>query len=194
MIILASQSPRRAELLRQVGVAFEIRVADVDERVRSGETPSDYVRRVALAKAEAVQARAPTLPVLAADTAVVINGRILGKPDDRDDALGMLAQLSGRTHEVLSGVALLTDKPAFRLSVSRVSFRPLSPGEAAAYWATGEPADKAGAYAVQGLAAAFIERIEGSYSGIMGLPLFETLELLRGAGLRGVFDINSPDE
>jgi septum formation protein len=106
----------------------------------------------------------------------------------------MLAQLSGRTHEVLSGVALLADKPAYRLSISRVSFRPISPGEAAAYWTTGEPADKAGAYAVQGLAAAFIERIEGSYSGIMGLPLFETLEMLRGAGLRGVFDINSPDE
>jgi len=134
------------------------------------------------------------LPVLAADTAVVIDGRILGKPDHRADALAMLAQLSGRTHEVLSGVALLADKPAYRLSISRVSFRPISPGEAAAYWTTGEPADKAGAYAVQGLAAAFIERIEGSYSGIMGLPLFETLEMLRGAGLRGVFDINSPDE
>jgi septum formation protein len=194
MIILASQSPRRAELLRQVGIAFEICVADVDEGVRSGEAPPDYVRRVALAKAEAVHAHVPSLPVLAADTAVVIDGRILGKPDDRADALAMLAQLSGRTHEVLSGVALLADKPAYRLSISRVSFRPISPGEAAAYWTTGEPADKAGAYAVQGLAAAFIERIEGSYSGIMGLPLFETLEMLRGAGLRGVFDINSPDE
>lgn len=194
MIILASQSPRRAELLRQVGVDFEIRAADVDEQVRSGESPAAYVRRVALAKAEAVRSRSRSLPVLAADTAVVVDGRILGKPADRADALAMLARLSGRSHQVLSGVALLGDASDYRLSTSRVYFREVIPGEAAAYWATGEPVDKAGAYAVQGLAAAFIERIEGSYSGIMGLPLFETLEMLRDAGLRGVFDVDSDDE
>ncbi len=195
MIILASQSPRRAELLRQVGIDFERRVADVDERARPGETPAAYVRRVALAKAKSAHAGAPSAsPVLAADTAVVIDGRILGKPRNRDDALAMLALLSGRTHEVLSGVALLTTEPAYRLSTSRVSFRPVTPEEAAAYWATGEPADKAGGYAVQGLGAAFIKRIEGSYSGIMGLPLFETLEMLRSAGLRSAFDVSSRHE
>jgi len=194
MIILASQSPRRAELLRQVGVDFEIRVADVDEQVHAGEAASDYVRRVAMAKAEAVRRLAAGRPVLAADTAVVVEGRILGKPRDRADALSMLEQLSGRSHEVLSGVALLADDANYRLNTSRVTFRTVSAQEADAYWATGEPADKAGAYAVQGLAAAFIERIEGSYSGIMGLPLFETLEMLQAAGLRRVLDVNSRDE
>jgi septum formation protein len=191
MIILASRSPRRAELLHQVGIDFRIQVADVDESSHPGETAADYVRRVALAKAAAVHSGAAGLPVLAADTAVVVDGLILGKPHDRADALQMLERLSGRTHEVLSGVALIAGGRHYRLNTSRVSFRPILPQEAASYWATGEPADKAGGYAVQGLAAAFIERIEGSYSGIMGLPLFETLELLRAAGLRGVFDVDS---
>ena len=120
---------------------------------------------------------------LGADTAVVLDQRILGKPADRDDAIDMLLQLSGRTHEVLTGVAVLADRPHYRLSLSRVIFRDISAREAAAYWETGEPVDKAGSYAVQGLAAVFIERIEGSYSGIMGLPLFETMQILNTIGV-----------
>ena len=180
VLILASQSPRRAELLHQVGIAFQVEPASVDERPEPDEPAEDYVRRIATAKAEMVHRRNPNSPVLGADTAVVLDDRILGKPDDRDDAIEMLLALSGRTHQVMTGVALITDRCDYRLSTSQVSFRRLDAAEAAAYWETGEPADKAGAYAVQGLAAAFIERIEGSYSGIMGLPLFETLQMLKG--------------
>lgn len=185
MIILASQSPRRAELLLQVGIEFRVAPAAVDESALEGEGAADYVERVAIAKALAVRERFPDTPVLAADTAVVLDHRIFGKPRDRADAVEMLCTLGGRTHEVLSGVALAGDRVDYRLNLSRVSFRAIGADEAAAYWETGEPADKAGAYAVQGLAAAFIERIEGSYSGIMGLPLFETLALLRAAGVQG---------
>ncbi|MCB1791369.1 MAG: septum formation inhibitor Maf [Gammaproteobacteria bacterium] len=184
MIILASQSPRRAALLDQVGITYECLAADVDESVHADERAADYVERVAIAKADTVHAQHPNRIVLAADTAVVLDQRILGKPRDRDEAVEMLSLLSGRTHEVLTGVAIAADVSAFRLSVSRVGFRTLSADEIDAYWRSGEPADKAGAYAVQGIAAAFIERIEGSYSGIMGLPLFETLALLREAGVQ----------
>jgi septum formation protein len=183
MIILASHSPRRAELLSQVGIEFRVQAADVDERVQADEGAADYVERVALAKARAVHALSPDLPVLGADTAVVLDQQILGKPVDRDDAIAMLLRLSGRTHEVLTGVAVVAEQEQYRLSVSRVVFRQITEQEAASYWATGEPADKAGSYAVQGLAAAFIERLEGSYSGIMGLPLFETMQLLNAAGV-----------
>ena len=183
MIILASQSPRRAELLSQIGIEFRTHAADIDEHVRDDEGAADYVERMALSKASAVHVRYPDIPVLGADTAVVLGQRILGKPADRDDAIDMLLQLSGRTHEVLTGVAVLADRPHYRLSLSRVMFRDLSAREAAAYWATGEPADKAGGYAVQGLAATFIERIEGSYSGIVGLPLFETMQILNTIGV-----------
>jgi septum formation protein len=182
MILLASRSPRRAELLEQVGIRFRVAAAEVDERVLPGEAAAAYVERVTLAKARAAQADG--LPVLAADTAVVLGRRILGKPADRAEGLAMLAALSGRTHRVLTGVALLAGELRFALSVSRVRFRAIAADEAAAYWATGEPVDKAGGYAVQGLAAAFVEHIEGSYSGIMGLPLFETLQLLEQAGIR----------
>jgi len=186
MIILASQSPRRAELLNQMGVDFRMEPAQVDETVHADERAADYVERVAMAKAQAVQRRFPELPVLGSDTAVALNQTILGKPRDRQDAIDMLLSLSGRPHEVLTGVAVATTgSTLYRLNVSRVIFRDLSEQEAAAYWATGEPVDKAGGYAVQGLAAAFIERIEGSYSGIMGLPLFETMQLLGTIGVHG---------
>lgn len=183
MIILASQSPRRAELLEQVGIDFRAAPADIDEFIHDDERAADFVERIAIAKAQAVRRQFPGQAVLGSDTAVVIDQTILGKPRDRDDAVGMLLTLSGRTHEVLTGVAVVSDRTRYALNVSRVSFRSVSEAEAAAYWATGEPADKAGGYAVQGLAAAFIERIEGSYSGIMGLPLFETLQLLEQIGV-----------
>jgi septum formation protein len=185
MLILASQSPRRAQLLDQVGIAFEATSAAIDETIEAGEGPADYVRRLALTKADAVRRRIGHGVVLGSDTAVVIDRRILGKPRDRDAAIGMLRTLSGRTHEVLTGVALVgpPDQQHYALSISRVSFRVIPTDEAGRYWATGEPLDKAGGYAIQGLGAAFVERIEGSYSGIMGLPIFETLDLLRRVGI-----------
>jgi septum formation protein len=183
MIILASQSPRRAALLEQIGVDFRRVPADIDEGVQPGEGAADLVERIAIAKAQAVRALHPDLPVLGSDTVVVLGHRIFGKPRDRDDAIEMLLALSGHTHEVLTGVAVVSDTTRYALSVSRVGFRELTAAEAAAYWATGEPADKAGAYAIQGLAAAFIERIDGSHSGIMGLPLFETANLLKQVGV-----------
>jgi septum formation protein len=185
-LILASASPRRRELLEQIGVAHEIRVADLDECALPREVPAEYVLRLALAKARAVAARLTAddiRPVLGADTAVVIDRQILGKPGGRDEALRQLQLLSGREHEVLTGVALAARKRiTTRLSVSHVRFRHLEETEITAYWDSGEPEDKAGSYAIQGHAAVFIEEIRGSYSGIMGLPLFETAELLRAAG------------
>lgn len=184
MIILASQSPRRAQLLAQVGIEFRMQAAHIDESVHADERAADYVERVSIAKAEALHREFPQYPALGSDTAVVLDQQILGKPVDRDDAVRMLLALAGRTHEVLTGVAVADAQTHYRLSVSRVMFRDISEQEAAAYWATGEPADKAGGYAIQGLAAAFIERIEGSYSGIMGLPLFETMQILDAIGVR----------
>jgi septum formation protein len=184
VLILGSSSPRRRELLRQVEVEFRVIVAEVDERVRPGEGPSDYVLRVAKDKALEVQRRdSPSLPVLTADTAVVVDGEILGKPEGTSGAAGMLQRLSGRSHEVFSAVALALPDGSLldRLSVSRVTFAELEDGWIADYIATGDPLDKAGAYGVQGRAAEKISRIEGSFSGIMGLPLFETCELLRQA-------------
>lgn len=187
-IYLASQSPRRAELLRQLGVGFEVVKASVDESLRSGESAEDYVLRLARNKTNAALitlGKDTAQPVLAADTAVAVEDIILGKPRDRADGLAMLARLSGRRHRVLSAVALWHEgRLHTALSVSHVDFRALASQEAAAYWDTGEPADKAGAYAIQGRGAIFIERLEGSYSGVMGLPLFETAQLLRAAGLR----------
>jgi len=186
MIILASQSPRRAELLRQMGVEFRTQAAEIDETAYADERAADYVQRVAVTKAETIQRLNPDLPVLGADTAVVLHQKVLGKPAGREQAREILMSLSGRTHEVLTGVALATDGLTdYRLSVSRVMFRRITGEEASDYWATGEPADKAGAYAIQGLAAAFIERMEGSYSGIVGLPLFETMQLLGAIGVHG---------
>jgi septum formation protein len=183
-LILASSSPRRRELLRQVGVDFRVAVADVDERVEPGEAPADYVLRVARDKVLAVQRReAGALPVLGADTTVVLDGCILGKPGSRAEAAGMLARLSGRTHEVYSAVALARGPRGVdhRLNVTRVTFAQLEPDWIEAYIDTGDPMDKAGAYGVQGRAAEKIALINGSFSGVMGLPLFETCELLRCA-------------
>jgi septum formation protein len=180
---LASQSPRRRELLAQIHVRHDVLPVAVDETPRAGEAPAEYVLRLALTKARAGHRLRPDRPVLGADTAVVVDDRILGKPRDRQDAAAMLAQLSGREHRVLTAVALVGEREETRLSVSHVRFRPIDAAESAAYWATGEPADKAGGYAVQGLGAVFVESIVGSYSGVMGLPLFETGELLRRAGI-----------
>ena len=184
VITLASVSPRRRELLNQIGVPHLVVGAHIDESVRPAESPHDYVQRMARTKALAVWNQRQELPVLAADTTVVLDGVTLGKPEDREDALRMLARLSGRTHEVLTAVALAIHSGlALRVSVSSVRFRVLGAEECAAYWETGEPRDKAGAYAIQGRAAVFVESLQGSYSGVMGLPLFETVELLRSAGV-----------
>ncbi|MDE2089254.1 MAG: septum formation inhibitor Maf [Gammaproteobacteria bacterium] len=185
-IYLASASPPRRVLLEQIGVRHAPLPVTVDERRRPRETPERYVERVALAKARAgwrtVQRRDPRT-VLGADTAVVVDGEVLGKPRGRAHALAMLERLSGRSHRVLTAVALVNGREATRLSASTVTFRPTTAGERAAYWDSGEPRDKAGAYAVQGRAALFIACIEGSYSGVMGLPLYETGELLREFGI-----------
>jgi septum formation protein len=196
-IYLASKSPRRRELLRQVGVEFELlmlrsdpaRGVDVSEDVLPGESPQDYVARVAIDKGAFAwrilqQRRQPLRPVLAADTTVTIDGLILGKPADNAEAVEMLERLSGRTHQVLTTVSVHHSNLAEHVTqVSNVRFAKLSPAQIKAYCATTEPYDKAGGYGIQGLAALFVEHIEGSHSGIMGLPLFETANLLRKAGL-----------
>ena len=184
-LVLASASPRRCELLAQIGIEFEQRVADIDETPRAGEPPADYVARLALEKARTVRrAGSCAAPVLGADTAVVVDGRILGKPADFADAGDMLRLLSGRVHEVFSAVALVAGREAVAVNCSTVRFREIHDSEIAAYWRSGEPRDKAGGYAIQGLAAAFIERLDGSYSGVMGLPLYETARLLDDFGIR----------
>ncbi len=184
VVRLASLSPRRRELLAQIGVQHTVVGAHVDEVPLADEGSRDYVQRIARAKALTVWAQDQSLPVLAADTTVVLDGVVYGKPRDRAHALDMLARLSGRTHEVFTAVALANqDGHTLRMSVSSVRFRALSRPECAAYWDTGEPQDKAGAYAIQGRAAVFVESLAGSYSGVMGLPLFETAELLRAAGI-----------
>lgn len=184
LVCLASVSPRRRELLAQIGVPHIVTGAHIDETAHPGEAPRDYVMRMAREKALTVRENGESLPVLAADTTVVLDDAIYGKPRDRGDGIAMLARLSGRTHEVLTAVALADSHGvALRLSASSVCFRQLTLEECAAYWETGEPHDKAGGYAVQGAAAVFIESLRGSYSGVMGLPLYETAELLRAAGV-----------
>jgi septum formation protein len=195
-VYLASKSPRRQELLRQLGVEFDElllreaagRKRDVVEALRKGEAPLDYVRRVARLKASVgwhrMERRALTAkPVLGADTEVVLDGTALGKPTDAAAAIAMLGALSGRTHDVLTAVAVRWNTQlAQAVSASRVTFRELPKDEIERYVATGEPFDKAGAYAIQGKAAAFVQHLEGSYSGVMGLPLFETAEILTRIG------------
>ena len=182
-LILASASPRRAELLRQLGLAFTVVPSDIDESARDGEAVVDTVTRLALTKARSV-AVTHALPVLGADTMVVVDGVSLGKPRDRADALAMLAQLSGRAHDVLTAVALVhSERSEVRLSRSSVLFREISRAEADAYWRSGEPRDKAGGYGIQGIGGIFARRIEGSYSGIVGLPLAETEALLQAFGV-----------
>lgn len=186
LILLASASPRRSALLTQIGVPHAIRPVDIDETVRTGESPAEYVYRLAWAKAETLWDRLgpeERIPVLGADTTVALGADILGKPASSAELLKMLRRLSGQTHQVYTGVALRSAQGTqLRLSVSDVTFRALNDIEIVAYWETGEPADKAGGYAVQGRAAIFIERIHGSYSGIVGLPVFETAELLQQIG------------
>jgi len=184
VVCLASVSPRRRELLAQIGVPHKVVGAHIDETAHPGEMPRDYVMRMARQKALAVRDRGEPLPVLAADTTVVLDDVIYGKPRDRDEGVAMLQRFSDRVHEVMTAVAIAdAGGVALRLNVSSVRFRKLTPEECNAYWETGEPHDKAGGYAVQGVAAVFIESLSGSYSGVMGLPLFETAELLRGAGV-----------
>jgi septum formation protein len=195
-IYLASRSPRRRELLTQIGVRYHLLLfrerpdspIEINEEPLPGEAPDAYVERVALAKAEAgwkrmMQRNLPHSPVLAADTTVALDGRIFGKPATREEAAGMLAALSGRSHEVLTAIALqYGDRAERALSRSEVRFKDLSQKEIADYVATGEADDKAGGYAIQGRAARFIAELRGSYSGVMGLPLYETAQLLDRLG------------
>lgn len=186
MIILASASPRRAELLEQIGVEFEIRHADIDESLLASESARDYVIRLAIEKAQAVSKLSDTaqgLPVLGADTSVIIDGEIFGKPINYEHFHAMMVKLSKNNHQVMTAVALIrADGVQINaISVSDVSFRHLQESEIEAYWQSGEPQDKAGGYAIQGLGAIFVENLVGSYSGVMGLPLFETAQLLKRA-------------
>lgn len=197
-IYLASKSPRRRELLRQIGVAFELlllrdqtpRGPDVSEEVLPHEAPQAYVARVTMEKARAAQQMMvwrslPVRPILAADTTVTIDGQILGKPADKAEASTMLRRLSGRSHQVLTSIAVIHGEQSWQLTqVSDVLFQELTEAMIEAYCDTSEPYDKAGAYGIQGPAAIFIESIRGSHSGIMGLPLFETAQLLQQAGIR----------
>ena len=185
MIYLASASPRRRELLRQLGVEFEAMPSNILEIRQAGEAPANYVVRVARDKAQFVAKQVherglPVFPVLGADTEVVLDGEILGKPRERDHGMALLRRLAGRTHEVLSAICVVDQgREHTALSTSHVTFGPLTEAEIAQYWKTGEPADKAGAYAIQGRAAGFIVSLEGSYSGVMGLPLYELGNILK---------------
>jgi septum formation protein len=185
-IYLASASPRRSALLRQIFVPHQVLIPNIDESRLPDETPADYVVRLARAKAQRIWDRLKAeerRPVLAADTTVALGDEIFGKPVDRADGMAMLQRLAGRTHHVYTGIAVASsERIEDALSVSEVEFRSLTPAECQAYWNSGEPQDKAGGYAVQGLAAAFITRISGSYSGVMGLPLAQTAQLLAAAG------------
>jgi septum formation protein len=185
LLVLASTSPRRRELLGQLGIDFDVIAIAVEETPRPGESPVAYVQRVAAEKSARGQALAPPgLAILAADTEVVLDGEIFGKPESLEHARGMLQRLSGRTHEVLSAVSLRHGGwHRERLSVSRVTFREISPREIDAYWQSGEPFDKAGGYAIQGRGALFVRHLSGSFSGVMGLPLYETGLLLGELGI-----------
>jgi septum formation protein len=195
-IVLASRSPRRSQLLRQIGVPHEVLAIEFDEARLPGESPREYVQRLAGDKAShALRLAADPVarPVLAADTVVALGEEIFGKPQSAADCDRILGALSGRTHEVMTAVALHhAGSLRLELSVSRVAFRPIGVDERRAYWRTGEPADKAGSYAIQGLGAIFVERLEGSYSGVMGLPLYETTRLLDAAGVRAWQERKSP--
>lgn len=184
---LASRSPRRVQMLREAGYRFECRPADVEEVALADESPARYARRLAQDKAQAARRRldpGDPRPVLGADTDVAIDGRILGKPVDRQDAVAMLLRLSGRAHEVHSAVAMDTGAQCWvDATCTEVHFGRITRAEAEAYWETGEPADKAGAYAIQGLAGRWVREIRGSYGGVVGLPLYETMVLLRRVGI-----------
>lgn len=180
---LASTSPRRREILASLGLDFDVVSVDVDETPKVNETPAEMVLRLSIAKAQAAEIDTAGV-ALGSDTAVVVDGEALGKPRNREHGLAMLDLLSGRAHRVLTGVAVSYPRGTITaLSETRVYFREISRDEARAYWQSGEPQDKAGAYAIQGLGGAFVERIEGSYTGVVGLPVFETIDLLRDAGI-----------
>jgi septum formation protein len=191
-IYLASASRRRQELLHQLGISFDVIVPAVSELQRQSEDPMQYVQRLAVEKAHdasrlVVERALPLWPVLGADTSVVLDGAVLGKPRDRQEGEAMLRSLSGRTHTVLTAVTVLHDgAQQSAIDASQVTFRRLDAAEIAHYWETGEPADKAGAYALQGRAAAFVSRIEGSYSGVVGLPLYHVAAMLAKVGIKGV--------
>jgi len=183
-IVLASASPRRRDLLDQIHVRYSVKPADIDESPKTGETALAYVERIAAEKSAACcDLYGRQLPVLAADTSVVINHLILGKPVDFEAAHWMLTQLSGQTHEVYTSVSLRGREHWQATSITQVTFRPLDSQEIEAYWRTGEPLGKAGGYAIQGLGSAFVQSITGSFSGVMGLPLFETAQLLAKQGI-----------
>ncbi len=185
-IILASNSPRRRELLAQIGLAFTVAPSHVDESVLPGEAPVSYAERVAQDKARAAAKQAGKGIVIAADTIVVVGGAILGKPADAADARRMLTELSGREHEVVTGLAVMdaaSEQCVTRISITKVWFRDLTEREIASYVATGEPLDKAGAYGIQGRGALLVERIEGCYSNVVGLPLSLLGEMLREFGI-----------
>lgn len=179
-LILASASPRRRELLQQIGVKFRVEVADIDETPLSAETPAAYVARLALGKAQKVAANNPGCVVLGSDTTVVLDDEILGKPENDADARRILATLAGRCHQVMTAVALVRDDQQRQQTViTQVHFAALTAAQIAAYVATGEPADKAGAYGIQGLGAVLVDAIDGSYSNVVGLPLTETAAMLQ---------------
>jgi len=184
-LVLASASPRRAELLRALGLEFIVDAPSIDERERVNERPEDLAVRLAVEKATIVaRRRSEALPVLGADTVVVLGGRTLAKPVDREEGVAMLLALSGRTHEVVTAVAVAQrERVELSTSTSRVTFRAIDRDEAHAYWATGEPRDKAGGYGIQGVGGIFVRHIEGSYSGIVGLPVAPTESLLRAFGV-----------
>ncbi len=183
-IILASASPRRRELLDQIKVSYHVHAVDLDETPLPNEPPLAYVQRVAAEKsALCVAELKPNLPVLAADTSVILGDIIMGKPKNQADALAMLTQLSGRTHQVVSALSLRGREHFQALSITEVTFRSLSETEILDYWLTGEPMDKAGSYAIQGLGGLFVQSIVGSFSGVVGLPLFETAQLLSKQGI-----------
>lgn len=182
-LYLASRSSRRKEILDALGLSFRVCAVDIEERLRDGESAAEMVLRLAVAKAAAAKPAAPGI-VIGADTAVVLGDEIFGKPAGRDEGLAMLASLSGQVHRVLTGVAVQSaEGTATALSETKVWFREISPDEALAYWQSGEPGDKAGAYAIQGRGGVFVKRISGSYSGVVGLPIYETAQLLSAAGL-----------
>jgi septum formation protein len=195
-LYLASGSPRRRELLTQIGVAFTAISADIDETPLAEESPSAYVERLARGKAEAGRrsvVSAEQFCVLGADTAVVLDGKILGKPVDEADACAMLMMLSGKEHEVLTAIAVLEgERCESRVVRSRVRFRPISREEAGAYWASGEPRDKAGGYGIQGLGGVFVAGLNGSYSAVVGLPVCETCEVLGHFGIPCWQNLNAP--
>ena len=196
-LILASQSPRRRELLAQLGYQFTVQVSDIDEVVKKSETPYDYVLRLAKQKAQHVLALLPKVEqqhshVLGSDTCVVLNDQILGKPENEDDCINTLSLLSNNQHQVLTAIALVSHSDVqAQVITTQVSFKTLSKAEIQAYWLTGEPQDKAGSYGIQGIAGQFVKSINGSYSAVVGLPLYETAQLLAKAGFIGAINANN---